>query len=72
MNIQVYKTTDVYTKEQLSVIVRLDREDEIFERFLKLFDVSSDRPAVAISEIARSILLRYGESLKGRIDIADI
>ena len=34
---------DVPTKEQLSVIIRLDREGEIVERFMKLFDVSSDR-----------------------------
>ena len=43
LNIQVDETTDVSTKEQLSVIIRLDKEDEIVERFLKLFDVSSDR-----------------------------
>ena len=43
LSIQVDETTDVSTKEQLSVIIRLDREGEIVERFLKLFDVSSDR-----------------------------
>ena len=43
LSIQVDETTDVSTKEQFSVIIRLDREGEIVERFLKLFDVSSDR-----------------------------
>ena len=43
LSIQVDETTDVSTKEQLSVIIRLGREGEIVERFLKLFDVSSDR-----------------------------
>ena len=42
LSIQVDETTDVSTKEQLSVI-RLDREGEIVERFLKLFGASSDR-----------------------------
>ena len=39
----VDERTDVATKKQLSVINRLDREGETVERFLKLFDVSSDR-----------------------------
>ena len=43
LSIQVDKTTDVSTKEQLSVIIHLDWEGEIIERFLKLFHVSSDR-----------------------------
>ena len=43
LSIQVNETTDVSTKEQLSIIIRWDREGEIVERFLKLFDVSSDR-----------------------------
>ena len=43
LSIQVDETSDVSTKEQLSVIIRLDRKGEIVERFLKPFDVSSDR-----------------------------
>ena len=43
LSIQVDETNDVSTKEQLSVIIRLDRDGKIVERFLKLFDVSSDR-----------------------------
>ena len=69
LSIQVDETTDVSTKEQLSVIIRLDRGGEIYERFLKLFDVSSDRSAVAISDVVRSILSRYGEFLKEKLKI---
>ena len=43
LSIQVDETTDASTKEQLSAIIRLDREGEIVKRFLKLFHVSSDR-----------------------------
>ena len=67
LSLQVDETTDVSTKEQLSVIIRLDREGEIVERFLKIFDVNSDRCAVAISDAVRSILSRYGESLKEKV-----
>ena len=67
LSIQVDEKTDVSTKEQLSVIIRLDRGGEIVERFLKLFDVNSDRSAVAISDVFRSILSRYGESLKEKL-----
>ena len=67
LSIQVDETNDVSTKEQLSVIIRLDGGGEIVERFLKLFDVSSVRSAVAISDVARSILSRYGESLKEKL-----
>ena len=48
LSIQVDETTDVSNKEQLNVIIRLDREDEIVERFLKLFDVSSDRSRLSL------------------------
>ena len=41
LSIQVDKTTDVSTKEQLSIIIRWDREGEIVERFLKLFDLQN-------------------------------
>ena len=43
LSIQVDGTTGASTKEQLSVIMHLDREGEIVERFLKIFDDSSDR-----------------------------
>ena len=48
LSIQVDETTDGSTKEQFSVIIRLEREGEIVERFLKLFDVSSDRFHVSL------------------------
>jgi len=65
LSIQVDETTDVSTKEQLSVIIRLDREGEIVERFLKLFHVSSDRfhfPWLLVYEIHlqnRIVLIVY-------------
>ena len=67
LSIQVDETTDVSTKEQLSVIIRLDRGGELVERCLKQFDVNSDRSAVAISDVVRSILSRYGESLTEKL-----
>ena len=36
LTIQVDETTDVSAKEQLSAIIRLDRNGEIVERFLNL------------------------------------
>ena len=66
LSIQVDETTIVSTKEQLSIINHLDSEGEIVERFLKLFDVSSDRSAVAIIDV-RSILSRYKESVKEKL-----
>ena len=52
---QVDKTTDVSTKEQLSVIIRLDKNDDAVERLLKFYDVSLDRTAPAISAISKDI-----------------
>ena len=34
---------------------------------MKLFDVSFDRSAVAVSDVVRSILSRYRESLKEKL-----
>ena len=48
---QVDETTDMSTKEQLSVIIRLDKKDDDFvQRFLKFYNVSSDRTAPAIRD----------------------
>ena len=67
LTIQVDETTDVSTKEQLSAIIRLDRNGEIVERFLKFVNVSQDRSAPAITAIVKEILNRYGESLKEKL-----
>ena len=67
LTIQVDETTDVLTKEQLSAIIRLDRNGEIVERFLKFVNVSQDRSAPAITAIVKDILKRYGESLKEKL-----
>ena len=66
LTIQVDETTDVSTKEQLSAIIRLDRNGEV-ERFLKFVNVSQDRSAPAITAIVKEILNRYGESLKEKL-----
>eukprot|EP00795_Rhopilema_esculentum_P008629 gene8629-14641_t len=67
LSIQVDETTDVSTKEQLSIIVRLDRKGEIVERLLKFVNVSQDRSAPAITAIVKNILSKYGESLKEKM-----
>ena len=43
LSIQCDETMDVSTKEQLSIIIHLDRGYEIVERFLKFSNVSRDR-----------------------------
>ena len=49
-SVQVDETTDVSTKEHLSVIIRIDiMLYNVVEGFLKLFNVNSDRTAPAIS-----------------------
>ena len=67
LSIQVDETTDVSTKEQLSVIIRLDKKGEIVERFLRFVDVSTDRSASAISGVVKNILHKYGESLRNKL-----
>ena len=67
LSTQVDETTDVSTKEQLSVIIRLDRKGEIVERFLRFVDVSADRSASAISGVVKNILHKYGESLRNKL-----
>jgi hypothetical protein len=41
ISIQCEETLDVLTKEQLCVIVRLDKGCEVVERFLKFHNVST-------------------------------
>ena len=58
LTIQVDETTDV-TKEQLSAIIRLDRNGEIVERFLKFVNVRCNlQAAPAITAIVKEILNR--------------
>jgi hypothetical protein len=66
-SIQCDETLDVSTKEQLSVIVRLDRGGEVVERFLKFRNVSTDRTARAICNVVKGVLSRYGESVKAKL-----
>ena len=64
LSIQVDETTDVSRKEQLSAIIRLDRDGEIVERFLKFVNASQDRSASAITAIVKEILKKYGDSME--------
>ena len=61
ISIQADETTDVSTKEELIIILRFDRKGEIVERFLTFANVSSDRTALAISDIIRDLLNGFGE-----------
>ena len=67
LSVQVDETTDVSTKEQLSVIIRLDKKDEVVERFLKFYNVSSDRTAPAISSIVKDVFTHYGDSILNKL-----
>ncbi|XP_046861832.1 uncharacterized protein LOC124455167 [Xenia sp. Carnegie-2017] len=53
LSIQVDEATDVSTKEQLSVIVRMDKGESVIERQLGFVDVSCDRTATAISSVVK-------------------
>ena len=59
LSIQVDETTDVSTKEQLSMIVRLDKESDIVERQHGYVDVSSDRTANALSTVIKGKLVQH-------------
>ena len=59
LSIQVDEATDVSTKEQLSMIVRLDKGSEIIERQLGFVDVSSDRTATALSTVIKGKLIQH-------------
>ena len=67
ISIQADETTDVSTKEQVSIILRFDRKGEIVERCIKCATVSSDRTALAISDIIRDLLNGFGESLTQKV-----
>ena len=55
------------TKEQLSVIIRLDKNGDVVQRFLKFYNVSSDRTAPAISAIIKDILTHFGDSIRHKL-----
>ncbi|XP_046847257.1 zinc finger MYM-type protein 1-like isoform X1 [Xenia sp. Carnegie-2017] len=58
-NEEVDEATDVSTKEQLSVIVRMDKGESVIERQLGFVDVSCDRTATAISSVVKGKLSQY-------------
>ena len=69
MSINVDKTTDISTKGKLSGIIHLDRKGEEVERFLKSFDVSSDRLAAAAASVVEQFLSKCRASLKNKLSL---
>ena len=61
LSIQIDEATDVSTKEQLSIIIRLDSNGDIVERLLRFVDVSADRTAASISSVCENILEPYSD-----------
>ncbi|CAB3981169.1 zinc finger MYM-type 1-like [Paramuricea clavata] len=59
MSVQVDEASDVSTKEQVSMIVRLDKDNEIVERQLGLVDARMNRNAAAISQVVKDKLGQY-------------
>ena len=51
MTVQVDETSDVSTKEQVSIIVHLEKGNEIVERQLAFVDVSTDRNVAVVSQV---------------------
>ena len=49
---------DVSTKEQLSIIIRLDRGYEIVGRFFKFSNVSRDCTALGMGEVVKATLIK--------------
>ena len=66
ISIQCDETLDISTKEQLCVIVRLDKGCDIVKRFLKFCNVSTGRTAPA-REVVKNVLSKYGDSLKFKL-----
>ena len=59
MSVQVDETSDVSTKEQVSMIARLDKGSEIVERQLGFVDLSMNRNAAALSQVVQDKLGEY-------------
>ena len=51
----------------MSAIIRLDKRGDIVERFLKFYNVSSDRTAPAITVIIKEIFKNYGSSIQKKL-----
>ena len=67
LSIQIDEATDVSTKEQLSIIIRLDSNGDIVERLLRFVDVSADRTAASISRVVKSILEPHSDIINNKL-----
>ena len=56
LSVQVDETSDVSTKEQVSMIARLVKGSEIVEKQLEFVDASMNRNAAAISQVVKDKL----------------
>ena len=63
------ETTDVTTEEQLSIIIRLDKKNDVVERFLEFYNVSSDSTAPAINSIVKDVFTPYEDSILNKLII---
>ena len=59
MSVLVDGTSDVSTKEQVSMITRLDKGSEIVERQMEFVDVSTNRNSAAITQVVKNKLGQY-------------
>ena len=49
------------------MIIRFDKNDSVVERFLKCYNVSSDRTAPAISAVIQDILTHFRDSIRHKL-----
>ena len=67
LSIQIDEATYISTKEQLSIIIRLDSNGAIVERLLRFVDVSTDRTATSMSRVVKSILELHSDSINNKL-----
>ena len=72
LSIQIDEATDVSTKEQLSIIIRLDSNGDIVDRLMRFVDVSADRTAASISRVVKSILEPHSHIINNKLNNADL
>ena len=61
------KTTDVTTEEQHRLIIGIDKKDDVVERFLEFYNVSSDRTVPDIISIVKDVFTHYGDSILNKL-----
>ncbi|XP_008179777.1 zinc finger MYM-type protein 1-like [Acyrthosiphon pisum] len=59
ISIQADETTDVSCRSQMSIIFRYVIEEEIVERFIGFFDVSSDKTGSGLADVILSVIKKW-------------